>query len=320
MAAVNHPPKKRQLLTTKLIQIAVWLTLAALVTCLVLFGLYYYWDRYVHLGGKSPVELNIEHLEEAIRSDPQNPENRIALAEYYLTAGMNQDALALSRDMLAHYPDHEGALLISGIAAARLGQVETALTPLEQFVALRKNRPMAKADTALEAAFYFLGESYLKLDRSEEAIAALEAALVIGPTDADALYQLGLAYQARGQPELALTRYHQAVRLVPNFTEVYAGMIESYMALGWSDHVAYAGGMQAFCTQNYTVAQTQLEHAASALPDFAPAYLGLGLTYEAMGQLQAAQTAMNRALDLNPADFATQQALGRIQTALAAQD
>ena len=71
--------------------------------------------------------------------------------------------------------------------------------------------------------------------------------------------------------------------------------------------------------QDYEAAQTYLERATDALPDFAPAFLGLGLTYEKMGNLDAALTAIQRALELNPGDFAAQQALGRIQAAIDAQ-
>ena len=99
------------------------------------------------------------------------------------------------------------------------------------------------------------GESYVKLNQPAEAIPVLEAALVINRTDADALYQLGLAYQASGQPQTALERYHQAVRLVPDFVQVYQGMIESYSALGQPHPVAYARGMEAFCLQDYEAAQ-----------------------------------------------------------------
>lgn len=316
----NHPASRRQISATKLIQIGVWLVLAALVTILALFGLYYYWDRYVHLGDQSPVERNIEQLEQVILEDPQDPDKRVALAEYYLGAGMSQDALTLSRQVIDYYPDHTGALLIAGVAASRLDQPEAALEPLSQFIAQRREHPMAQADLALEAAYYFLGRNYLKLDRPQESIVALEAAVSISPTDADALYQLGLAYQATGQPDAALDKYHQAVRLVPDFSEVYAAMMASYEALGWPDHMVYARGMQAFTTQDYELAQSYLEQATLALPEFAPAYFGLGLAYEATGQLDAAQRAIGRALELNPDDFAMRQAFGRIHLALTAQD
>jgi tetratricopeptide (TPR) repeat protein len=174
---------------------------------------------------------------------------------------------------------------------------------------------MARTDNALEAAYYFLGESYVRLGRAAEAIPPLEAALVISPVDADALYQLGLAYHADGQPELAVQRYHEAVRLVPDFVEVYQAMVDSYSALERPDHVTYAQGMVAFSQKDYQAAAAHLEQATEALPDFAPAFLGLGLAYENLSRLQPALSAVERALELDPGGFAARQALGRIQSA-----
>ena len=316
MPVVNRPTQRRRRLSTQDIQRAIWIVLAALVASLALFGGYYYWDRYIRLGDKSPLELSVQSLEQAIQKDPQNPDTRVALAKYYLEQGLYQEALDQTKQVLSVYPEHEGAMLVSGIAFVRLNQPEAALEPLEKFVAARKDQEMAKVDTSLEAAYYFLGESYVKLNRPAEAIPVLEEALTINRTDADALYQLGLAYQANGQPEAALERYQQAVLFVPDFTEAYSGMIESYSALNQPDYVAYARGMQAFTLQDYKTAQTHLEYATQALPDFAPAFLGLGLTYEKTGTLDAALTAIQRALDLDPDHFAARQALGRIQAAL----
>ena len=304
---------QRPRLSTQGIQRAIWIALAALIANLALFGGYYYWDRYMHLGDKSPLELDIDQMEQVIRENPQNPEARVALAEFYLNKGMHKDALHQAEQVLGLYPENEVALLIAGIAHVHLNQPSDALEPLERFVALRKDQPMANIDTILEAAYYFLGESYMKLNRSSEAIPVLEAALLISRTDADALYQLGLAYQADGQPELALERYHQAVRFVPDFFEVYGAMIESYSALDHPDYVVYAQGMQALSQQDYETAHKHLEFAVQALPNFAPALLGLGLTHEQMGDLEAALAVVQRALELNPNDFAAQQALGRIQ-------
>lgn len=302
------------------LQRAVWIVLIVLIASLAAFSGYYYWDRYVHLGDKSPLERDIEHLEQVVQENPQDPEARVALAEYYLNEGSYQKSLDQVTQVLALYPEHEGALLLSGIAHIHLGQPEMALEPLEKFVALRQDRPMANADTVLEAAYYFLGTSYTQLGRPADAISALEVALAINPTDADALYQLGQAYHANGQPEAALERYHEAVRFVPDFADVYQGMIESYSALGQSDYVAYARGMYAFSLQDYETAQVHLERAVQALPDFAPASLGLGLTYEQMGELGRALKSVRWTLKLDQDNFVAQQALGRIQAAMTAQD
>jgi tetratricopeptide (TPR) repeat protein len=302
--------------TTHGVQRAIRVVSIALVASVALFGSYYYWDRYVHLGDQSPLERDIQYMEEVIREHPQDPEARIVLAEYYLGKGMYGDALDQVAQVLSQYPDYEGALLISGVACVRLNQPEAALDPLMRFVSLRKDRPMAQEDTTLQAAYYFLGESYVNLDHHSQAIPVLEAALAINSTDADALYQLGLAYQAIDQSQTAVERYHQAVRFVPNFAEAYAGMVESYAILGQPYHLAYAQGMQAFCAGNYEAAQAHLESATQALPDFVPAFLGLGLTYEKAGDLEAALTATQRALELAPTDFAVRQACERIQATI----
>jgi tetratricopeptide (TPR) repeat protein len=319
MFLLNRLLAKLEPVPTRGLRRAVWIVLAVLATVVVLFGGYYYWDRYVHLGDKSPLELDVERMEEAVRQDPQSPEARVILAEFYVNQGMYKQALAQTDQVLGVYPEDEGALLISGIAYVRLGQPESAVDRLEKFVALRRDRPIAKIDTILETAYYFLGESYVKLSRPDEAIPVLEAALDISHTDADALYQLGLAYQAIGQPKDALEQYRKAVRLVPDFAEVYTSMIESYSALGQSDYVAYARGMQAFCLQDYGTAQTHLTFAVEALPEFVPAFLGLGLAYERVGELEAALSAVERALELDPGDLAARQARGRILAAMDAQ-
>jgi len=293
--------------------------LALLLVVLVSFAAYYLSDRYVH-SEKAPVELDVEYLEGAVREQPQDPLLRITLAESYLRAGSYVEALEQADQVLGLYPDNVSALLIAGICQVRLDRPEAALEPLLRFVELRKRGSMARSDTALQAAYYYLGECYIRLGQPAEAIPLLEEALLINSVDADALYQLGLALDATGQPEPAVQTYRQAVRLVPDFSEAYEAMAHSYAALDRPDHVAYAKGMVAYCQKDYEVAAAKLEQATAALPDFAPAFVGLGLIYEAMERPEAALPAIERALELDPGDYAALQALGRIEAALQAQN
>lgn len=300
--------------STQTVQRAFWIVLALLLVILVSFAGYYIWDRYSHAEGQTPAELDVVRLETAVHQQPQDPDLRVALAESYLQVGRYAQALEQADQVLRQYPEDASAALIAGIAHVRLNRPEEALAPLRQFVSLRKDGPMARSDAALEAAYYFLGESYVSLGRPAEAIQSLEAALLISPVDADALYQLGLAYHQDSQPELAVQRYQEAVRLVPDFAEAYEAMVDSYAALNQPDHVTYARGMVDFSRQDYRKAVAQLERATEALPSFAPAFLGLGLAYENGGNLDLALVAIQRALELNPGDFAAQHALGRIQS------
>jgi tetratricopeptide (TPR) repeat protein len=126
------------------------------------------------------------------------------------------------------------------------------------------------------------------------------------------MFQLGLAYTQTDQHELALEQYHNAVRFVPDFAEAYHGMIASYSALDKPSYVAYARGMEAFALNDFEVAQIHLENAAASLSDFAPAFLGLGLAYEQLGDLAAAREQLLYAQQLDPENFMAENALGRI--------
>jgi tetratricopeptide (TPR) repeat protein len=278
------------------------------------FGAYYYFDRYVHPGDQSPVEMASADLEAAVLENPNDPDLRMALAETYLQGGSYPDAITQANQVLDVYPENQRALFVIGLAYAYQQKYEAAVDPLESFRVIREASPQADLDMALETALYYLGVSYLDVGRAADAIPTLVRAIEINQTDADAMYQLGRAYAQNGQPELALESYQEAVRFVPDFTEAYQGMIESYEVLNWPAYVTYARGMQAFSLKDYDIARTNLEEAVARLPEFASAYIGLGLTYEQLGDLESAQAILQRALELDPGNLTITQALGRIET------
>lgn len=294
----------------------VTLAFGLLILIVVVFGGYYYWDRYIHIGDTSPLELGVKELETIVRENPDDPEARVALAQYYFQNGAYEHAIEQSQQIIDTYPENDGALLILGVSYAHSGETQASVEPLQQFVAIRSESPMAGTDKTLETALYFLGESYVLLQRPAEAIKTLEQALEIDRTDADAMYQLGLAYSLNGEHELALEQYHNAVRFVPDFTEVYQGMIASYSDLDQPSYVAYARGMEAFALKDYETARVHLESAINDLPYFAPVALGLGLTLEQTGDLETAEVYLMRALELDSGSFMINNALNRVQLAL----
>ncbi len=316
MKSRKIPPALQFWTTTERLQQAVGFVAILLGVFVLAFAGYYYWDRYHTRGRISPAEQAIASAEQAVREDPSDPQLRVNLAALYYENYLYDQALKEAQEVLEVYPDNDDALLIAGMANIRLGKREEALPYLEQFIALRKERPTANADMQLEMAEYFLGESYVALGQSEKALEPLEDALVIVPTDADALYQLGLAYRNLGRYQDALEQFQKAVRLVPDFTEAYQGMEGCYLALGDEGALRYARGMVAYGQGDYQTARAQLLEAASQRPDDPQVWLGLGLTYEKLGDLQAALEALTKAIKLAPHDLAIQQAYGRVQAAL----
>jgi len=308
----------QQWLTSRYLARALMVTGGLLVVVSLAFGGYYYWDRFRPRGGASPVERAIQAAEQAVRENPSDPDLRLTLATLYYEHRLYDRAFEETTEILRAFPENEGALLLAGMAAVRLERPEEAISLLERFIALRKDRPEANADLQLELAYYQVGAGYVELGQSQEAVEPLKAALEISPTDADALYQLGLAYHHLGQDESAVEAFRKAVRLVPGFTEAYRGMAECYRNLDQPAWLLYADGMVAFGEQHYASAREQLEAAAQRLPDEAAVWLGLGLVEEQMGDLQASRQALERARTLSPHDLAVQQAYGRVQAALRA--
>ncbi|MFQ5421405.1 MAG: tetratricopeptide repeat protein, partial [Anaerolineae bacterium] len=237
----------------------------------------------------------------------------VALAQYYFENGAYEDVIAQTDQILAAYPDNQDAQFLLGMAYVQEGQTAVAIEPLSQFVEVRRQSPMASTDTVLETALYFLGTAYLEQSQPEEAISIFKEALVINHTDADAMFQLGQAYTLTGQHDLAVEQYHNAVRFVPDFTEAYQGMMASYSAQNDTAHVAYARGMEAFSLKDYETARTHLQSATESLTDFAPAYVGLGLALEQLGDYQGAAASLEQALAIDPENFMASNALGRIQ-------
>ncbi len=291
----------------------IWIAGGFLVVLVVLFAGYYYLDRYVRIGGQPPANGGISQLEEAVRDDPRAVEPRLALAQQYLTFGMYTQAIEQAQQVLSIYPDRQDALLIAGTALTRANHPQEAIAKLEKLVQLLEGNQQVINKTALEVAYYYLGQDYNALGRHDKALAALESALKYDPTDADALYQAGLASQATRQYDKAVDFYSRAARLVPDFAEAYSGLIDSYTSLGKPDYATYARGMRAFCGADYKTAQSHLEAAVQALPDFALAYYGLALTYEKLNRPGYAFQLIQSAAKLAPNNIAIQQAYGRLQ-------
>ena len=318
MSTTNPSLPQKDPFSTRNLRRAIIVVGVLLILLLIAFIGYYYWDRFAPRGSPSPIEVALSEAEQAVQDDPQNPDLRLALARLYFENRMYDQALDQAQQLLQVEPENQEALLIAGMSNVRLEQPAAAIPPLLKVIDARKDSPTAKSDMMLEMVYYFVGESYNKTGQYQEAIPQLEAALAIMPTDADAQYQLGLAYQGVGQQEEALAHFHEAVRFVPDFTEAYQSMVESYKALHRPGYAEYAQGMLAFTEKDYRTAEAHLLEAVDTLPEFVPALLGLGLTYEKMGNLTAAQDILQKAVDIDPHDLATRQALGRVQASLEA--
>lgn len=301
--------------STYQIQRIVILVAIALVLALVSFGSYYYYDRY-YTNQPKVVDVSVEQAEQAVRDNPNDPEVRLGLAETYMANRRFDEAIDLAQSIRAAYPDNQHAWFVLGIANALKGNAEAAIEPLQKFLDANKDADMPGLNKALQSAAYYLGDSYLQIGAPDKAVPVLEQAVDWSQTDADAMYKLGKAYMGVGQFDKAIQMFQVATSFVPNYTEVYVAMAESFTQINQPALVDYAHGMEAFSTKNYSNALELLLKSAQAKPDFAPTFTGLGLTYEATNDLKNAKSSFEVALKLNPQDFSASNGLQRVDAQL----
>jgi tetratricopeptide (TPR) repeat protein len=149
----------------------------------------------------------IEHLEQALRITPDLAEAHNNLGAALERAGRLQDALGHYEQALRINPDLAVAHCNLGNALTRSGRLPEAIEHLEQ--ALRIKPDYAEAHTNLGIA---LGQA----GRLPEAIEQLEQALRINPDLAEAHTNLGIALERVGRLQDAIGHYEQALRIKPD--------------------------------------------------------------------------------------------------------
>lgn len=301
--------------STYQLQRIVILMAIALVLAVISFGSYYYYDRYYNPQPKS-ADVMLSEAEKAVKDKPDDPDVRLNLAETYMVNNRFDDAIDVTRQVMEAYPENQRAWFVFGIANALGGKPAEAIDPLQKFLDANKDAEMPGLNKTLQSAAYYLGDSYLRLNQPDKAVTPLENAVNWSETDADAMYRLGMAYIGVKRYEEALGMFQAATRFVPNFTECYQGMVVAFEALNAPDYADYARGMVAYSTKDYENALTLLKASSEKIADFPPVHNGLGLTYEALGDLQNAKTSYETAAKLDPNDFAASTGLERVEALL----
>jgi len=306
---------KKYLSTSRQVTRIILYAVIALLLGIGSFAGYYYFDRYY--SNQTTVQQDqLAAAEKAVRDDPTNPDKRLTLAETYMVYLRWDDAIKLAFEVQTTNPDNINVDFILGISYANSGRPSEALAPLQKYIESQKGGEMLGLNTRYQAALYFLGDSYLQLGKPKDAIPPLEQDVDLSQTDADAMYKLGLAYNGVGEFQKAVEILYKASTFVPDFAEVYQAMIVSYQGLKQPELEKFAQGMLAYSQKDYTAALPLLKEAAAARPDFTPAFVGLGQTYEALKDLQNAKASYEAALKLDPNNFSASNNLQRVEALL----
>jgi tetratricopeptide (TPR) repeat protein len=174
-----------------------------------------------------------------------------------------------------------------GVKLYQAGEYEAAA---HAFLEVLTRNP--RALTPLE----YLGGSLLRLERYEEAIEFLDRALAVNPFDPDTLYDLGVAYDYKGNLEQASHYYQEAVKeyeLRPEKLDRVAAK-EVYNNLGITQ----------LAQQNYPSALKSFQESVHLDPRFGQGYYLQGLAHTNQAERSPLETQSKREQELAQAEKA----------------
>ena len=134
-----------------------------------------------------------------------------------------------------------------------------------------------------------LGTTLLKMGRPEEAIPHFRAAVAAYPYDPNADLNLGIYEQMHGNYTAAIDWYQRAANMARN----YKTKARAYNNLGY----AYKE------SGDYITARENLKKAVAVDPEFAGAWISLGLMAQKTGDMELAVSAYSRGVQLNSIDY-----------------
>ncbi|NOZ23572.1 MAG: tetratricopeptide repeat protein [Planctomycetes bacterium] len=158
--------------------------------------------------------LERKHIQEAVRKFMNAycrlsalPNLGVQLAWYLTQTGRPKAGEAIAREVLGRHPDNARMQSVLGVALAKQGRFEEALSPLAEALRLNPN-------TA--ATHYHMGWALANLDRPDEAVNYFRRAVQINPDLVKAHLGLAKAYTALGRDALAAKHIGEAIRAKQN--------------------------------------------------------------------------------------------------------
>ena len=176
------------------------------------------------------------------------------------------------------------------LAYVAMGKGEWARPELER---------LAAAQPANALYPYWLGRLDYDAGQYASAVHRLEAAIALDPSFVRAFDNLGLCHEALNQPEVAMARYREAIRLNRQAPEPSPWPLLNL-------------GIMLRSRGEGAEAEPLFREALAADPGFARAHYQLGVVLEDSGRLDAAVQSLDQAARLDPAYAEPHYALARI--------
>ena len=161
----------------------------------------------IHLLREQKEDAAETRLQQVLNIDPTMDAAAESMARVKLRKGQTAEAMVLIDDLLTRDPQNRNTLALKHEAQLITGDEAGAAATLEQ---LKVVAPDAVAET-----FYRSGETNFNANRIDEAIQALEQAVLADPSHARSHYMLGLSYFNKGDNGKAKAHFQKFIELAP---------------------------------------------------------------------------------------------------------
>ncbi len=226
----------------------------------------------------------ISAYEEAIRSNPTDPNSYIAMARVQVFIGLYADAQESAENALLLNPNNSMAHAVRGWALDFSGDYLAAEAAVKRALELDPNNALAHAYYAEILADSFLSGSG-PLDAIDLAAEQSRVALSLAPSLMEAHRARAYVLEVTGNYEEAIQEYETAVNLNPNISDLHLSLGRNYRALG-----VYDKAVEEFTRANAL-------NPADSLPD-----LYISRTYATVGEYAKAVQYGEQAVKDNPTD------------------
>ena len=205
--------------------------------------------------------------------------SHVNVATAYLGSGQYNAALKELMEAEKLTPEDAKVQYLLGISYRAKGLDDTAIAKFQRALSLRPD---------YSEVHNYLGAVYLEKGRHDEAIASFNNALanILYDTPAIALYNIGMAYYAKGQYDAALKYYGDAAAK-DHYTDLLP-LIEKNMGMAW------------LAKGNPGQAVVHLRKSIDLVPSLAESHYWLGLGYRDLNQPENAAAAFKNAVKLAP--------------------
>lgn len=199
-----------------------WIWVAILVLALLV--------SVISLGWAQTQEVSLRHLQDAVRTTPNDPRLHYLLGLKYQSLGKERQAQEAYQRAISLNPKYTAALLRLGALKSAQGDQGGAIKVLTRAIQLDPKNQQAK--TLLGTVYGRQGLALLKQGKNADAIRVLKKATANNPKDDAALNNLGVALAAQGDLNLAAQAFQMAIRDNPANDNAHFNLGFTYLRSG----------------------------------------------------------------------------------------